>query len=169
MKHEISDGLKRWNDFTGRSTRKQFWWFTGFFLVLPILLQAPLWIAIILFAPALGNLLPFLIISYAWIILIPAQISINVRRLHDVGKSGWLSLVPIYNLYLYIQPSIENGRIPFWSVVEKVALAFIFLPLLGLVNGDIFTSIGGSITWLTIYLAIKWFNDKVKRKNAESD
>ena len=28
-----------------------------------------------------------------------------VRRLHDVGKSGWFILVPIYNLILLVTPS----------------------------------------------------------------
>jgi uncharacterized membrane protein YhaH (DUF805 family) len=168
MKSEIADGLKRWNDFSGRSSRAQYCWFTGFFLALPILLQIPLWVVIFVFAPDPGALLPFLILSYAWAILIPAQISNNARRLHDVGKSGWLMLVPIYSIYLYIQPSYEQGKMPFWHVVEKVALVFIFLPLFGLIEGDITTSLGGSVTWLAIYLTIRWFNGKEKRKLLES-
>jgi uncharacterized membrane protein YhaH (DUF805 family) len=162
MKSGIADGLRRWNDFSGRSSREQYWWFTGFFLALPLLLQIPLWVVLFIFAPGPGALLPFLILSYAWVILIPAQISNNARRLHDVGKSGWLMLVPIYNLYLYIQPSHEQGKMPFWHVIEKVALVFIFLPLLGLLEGDITTSFGGSITWLAIYLQLDGLTAKKK-------
>ncbi|HHH50029.1 MAG TPA: DUF805 domain-containing protein, partial [Saprospiraceae bacterium] len=36
---------------------------------------------------------------YSLGILIPA-IAVGVRRMHDVGKSGWFLLFPIYNLIL---------------------------------------------------------------------
>jgi uncharacterized membrane protein YhaH (DUF805 family) len=36
--------------------------------------------------------------------LIPS-ITAGVRRLHDVGKSGWFYLVPIYNIVLLASPS----------------------------------------------------------------
>lgn len=160
MRSEIADGLKRWNDFAGRSSRSQYWWFSAFFLSVPILIQIPFWIVISLVSTKPVVLLPLLILTYSWVIFIPAQIANNIRRLHDVGKSGWLMLVPIYNLYLYIQPSHEQGKIPFWQVVERVALVFIFLPLVGLIDGDFTTSIGGSLTWLAIYLTIKWINIK---------
>jgi hypothetical protein len=57
---------------------------------------------------------------------------------------------------------------PSWYVAEKVALVFIFLPLFGLLEGDVTTSIGGSITWLAIYLTIRWYNGKEKRKLLET-
>ena len=38
------------------------------------------------------------------ITLIPT-IAVAVRRMHDVGKSGWFILVPIYNLVLVLSPS----------------------------------------------------------------
>lgn len=42
--------------------------------------------------PLLGNL-------YSFAVLIPG-IAVAVRRMHDVGKSGWFILIPIYNLIL---------------------------------------------------------------------
>jgi len=36
--------------------------------------------------------------------LIPT-IAVAVRRMHDVGKSGWFVLVPIYNFILTVTPS----------------------------------------------------------------
>ncbi|MTA57222.1 MAG: DUF805 domain-containing protein, partial [Actinobacteria bacterium] len=32
-------------------------------------------------------------------------IAVAVRRMHDVGKSGWFILIPIYNLILATSPS----------------------------------------------------------------
>jgi uncharacterized membrane protein YhaH (DUF805 family) len=36
---------------------------------------------------------------YTLAVLIPG-IAVGVRRMHDVGKSGWYCLIPIYNLVL---------------------------------------------------------------------
>jgi uncharacterized membrane protein YhaH (DUF805 family) len=36
---------------------------------------------------------------YTLVVLIPS-IAVGVRRMHDVGKSGWFILIPIYNLIL---------------------------------------------------------------------
>lgn len=41
----------------------------------------------------------FLGTIYSLIILLPS-IAVGVRRMHDVGKSGWYLLIPIYNLIL---------------------------------------------------------------------
>jgi len=40
--------------------------------------------------------------------LVPS-ISLGVRRMHDVGKSGWFLLIPFYNLILALSDS-ENGE-----------------------------------------------------------
>jgi uncharacterized membrane protein YhaH (DUF805 family) len=34
------------------------------------------------------------------IAMIMPGIAVGVRRMHDVGKSGWFSLIPIYNIIL---------------------------------------------------------------------
>ena len=36
---------------------------------------------------------------YSLAVLVPS-IAVGVRRMHDVGKSGWYLLIPIYNLVL---------------------------------------------------------------------
>jgi uncharacterized membrane protein YhaH (DUF805 family) len=36
---------------------------------------------------------------YSLVVLLPG-IAVGVRRMHDVGKSGWYLLIPIYNLVL---------------------------------------------------------------------
>lgn len=43
----------------------------------------------------------FLETIYSLGVLIPA-IAVGVRRMHDVGKSGWFLLIPIYNLVLAV-------------------------------------------------------------------
>jgi uncharacterized membrane protein YhaH (DUF805 family) len=39
------------------------------------------------------------------LVLFVPGIAAAIRRMHDVGKSGWFVLVPFYNLYLAVQPS----------------------------------------------------------------
>lgn len=76
--------------FSGRATRSEYWWFVLF------------WYAIILCAVLLGvatgidKPILALIGIFGAISFIPI-VALRVRRLHDIGKSGWwifLGLVP---------------------------------------------------------------------------
>ena len=63
-------------DFKGRSRRSEYWWFTLFNTIV---------------ATVIGAIVP----DYAWIwsliVLVPS-LALCIRRLHDVGKSGWFYL-----------------------------------------------------------------------------
>jgi uncharacterized membrane protein YhaH (DUF805 family) len=84
------DAMNRYADFTGTTTRAQFWlFFLGANLAT--------FIATAIVGPVVGNVLSIFF-------LIPS-ITAGVRRLHDVGKSGWFFLVPIYNVILLASPS----------------------------------------------------------------
>ena len=84
------DGFIRYADFSGVSSRPQYWYF-----ILSTTLAAI--IAQIAFGDFGGNLVSI-------ITLLPT-IAVAVRRMHDVGKSGWFILVPIYNFILAVSPS----------------------------------------------------------------
>ena len=93
-------------DFQGRATRKQFWMYLLFTFLLGIVLgivariNATVGSALTIVA-TLGLLLP--------------NLGIAVRRLHDIGRSGWwilIGLVPVINmiggivlLVFYLLPS----------------------------------------------------------------
>lgn len=86
--------IKSYADFSGRARRMEYWMFELFNVIF------------IFVAFALDNLLGFTIqnlnfglfyILYLLFIIVPG-FAVAVRRLHDVGKSGWfifISLVPI--------------------------------------------------------------------------
>ena len=38
---------------------------------------------------------------YTLAVIVPS-IAVQIRRIHDVGKSGWFILIPIYNLILVL-------------------------------------------------------------------
>lgn len=83
--------FENYANFNGRARRKEYWMF---FLVNVI-------IAFILGFVA-GLISPKLVMIanvYSLVVLIPG-IAVAIRRMHDVGKSGWFVLIPIYNLIL---------------------------------------------------------------------
>jgi len=84
------DGFIRYADFSGVSSRSQYWYFILSTTLAAITAQ-------IAFGDFGGNLVSI-------ITLLPT-IAVAVRRMHDVGKSGWFILVPIYNFILAVSPS----------------------------------------------------------------
>jgi len=86
----LKDGFNRFTDFSGVSTRSQYWYFILGTTIASVIAQ-------VAFGDFGGNLVSI-------ITLLPT-IAVAVRRMHDVGKSGWFILVPIYNLVLVLSPS----------------------------------------------------------------
>lgn len=84
--------LKQYADFKGRARRKEYWMF---FLINTIISYGIVGIAIAAELPALSSISSI----YSLAVLLPT-IAVGVRRMHDVGKSGWFLLIPIYNLIL---------------------------------------------------------------------
>ena len=86
--------LKNYAGFSGRARRKEYWMFVLFNLIFGLL-------AIVLdnVAGTTINPLPYglFYIVYVLAVLIPG-LAVSVRRLHDIGKSGWflfIALIPI--------------------------------------------------------------------------
>jgi len=85
--------LKAWQNyvnFEGRSSRKEYWYFVLFNILSSWLVG--------FIARATGIM--ELSMLYSLAALLPG-LAVGVRRMHDVGKSGWFILIPIYNLVLY--------------------------------------------------------------------
>ena len=86
--------LKRYAEFYGRSTRREFWCFMllQFLLVFVVANVLPLLILRRDGGPAhiLWIVLP---IAFVWLGLIIPTIAVTVRRLHDRNQSGWLVLL----------------------------------------------------------------------------
>lgn len=83
--------LKNYATFTGRARRSEYWYFFLFNIIASFLIG--------IIGGLTGNL--FLGNIYSLLILLPS-IAVGVRRMHDVGKSGWFILIPIYNLVLAV-------------------------------------------------------------------
>jgi len=81
--------LKNYADFNGRARRKEYWMFTLFnfiFLIVATIIDNVV-------GTTIGDL-PYglFYLVYEFAIFIPGM-AVSVRRLHDVGKSGWFYLI----------------------------------------------------------------------------
>ncbi len=95
--------FKKFADFNGRSGRAEYWYFFLFNIIAAIILSTLDNIIFIRNELLVinGMIVNIFILSpvYALITLIPG-LAVAVRRMHDVGKSGWFLLIPIYNIVL---------------------------------------------------------------------
>jgi uncharacterized membrane protein YhaH (DUF805 family) len=77
--------------FNGRARRAEYWYFTLFNVIISFVLG---------FLAGMIKM-PWIASIYSIAVLIPG-IAVAIRRMHDVGKSGWFILIPIYNLILAV-------------------------------------------------------------------
>lgn len=80
--------LKQYVDFSGRARRKEFWMFTLFNMIIYIALMLIMIAGITSQNDSLTGIGIILFIAYDLAIIIP-HLAVCVRRLHDVGRSGW--------------------------------------------------------------------------------
>lgn len=109
MGHFI-EAFQRYWDFRGRSTRSNYWYFQLFSFIITV----ALFIVDEKFTK-IGSIDNFGILGlmYGVFILVPSTM-LAIRRLHDIGKSGWwmlISLIPIFGWILYFIWTIrESGE-----------------------------------------------------------
>jgi uncharacterized membrane protein YhaH (DUF805 family) len=81
--------LKKYAVFSGRSQRAEYWYFFLFNVIISI--------ALAIISTVIGDDSSILRMLYGLAVLIPG-IAVSVRRLHDVGKSGWMLLIGLIPL-----------------------------------------------------------------------
>ena len=97
MFNTFMGSLKKYVDFSGRATRKEFWTYVFFYYLLSFasgLIDGFLDLDIFGNLVVLGLTIPY--------------VSCAARRMHDVGKSGWFMIVPIYNFILALTPTVPE-------------------------------------------------------------
>lgn len=97
----IKTCLAKYADFKGRASRSEFWWFALFQVVVSIVL----------------GFISYSLQGLAGLALLLPALAVGTRRLHDIGKSGWLQLVwliPIIGwlllIYWLVQPTVAGGN-----------------------------------------------------------
>lgn len=88
------DVLKKYAVFNGRAHRREYWMFTLFNVIVSIIFS----IVDSLFETNIFNML------YTLAVFLPS-LGVSIRRLHDIGRSGWwllLSFIPVIGWILLI-------------------------------------------------------------------
>lgn len=105
-----------YSNFNGRASRKEYWMFYLFYMIFAIFAMVADNILGITFTVGEGYYA--VNIGYGWIyllfvlaLLIPG-LAVGIRRLHDVGKSGWwllISLIPLIGVIWLIVLLATDG------------------------------------------------------------
>lgn len=100
--------LKKYAVFSGRARRSEFWWFTLFATIASIV---AIEIDIAIFGEGMEDPTPLsTVLSLA--LLLP-WLSVTVRRLHDIGRTGWwylISLIPIIGWIALIVFTVTDSK-----------------------------------------------------------
>lgn len=84
----IRSGLSKWLTFSGRAARSEYWYWLLFVVILTCVLS------FIGISASEDSVIGFIVSLFFWL----ATLSVSVRRLHDLDKTGWwvlLSLIPL--------------------------------------------------------------------------
>lgn len=146
----IPQPIRQYAQFHGRMTRSQYFRWLGLLLVVYIVCA---WVDLRFIAPLLGYL-PFeeveeqyLTIAAGLLFAVP-WLSSNVRRLHDVSRSGWWMLLAIFPL-LIVMFSEDVG----FSLYGLLTEGF----LANLIPADLAESAINSLPWVVIGIGVVCF------------
>jgi uncharacterized membrane protein YhaH (DUF805 family) len=95
MIEALNDSLRRFVDFKGRSNKLQYNSFLLFYILVDLIIT-------------LINPNALLVNNLIVGALTVPLIAVEIRRSHDVGKSGWWILVPFYSIYLMFKNSVPG-------------------------------------------------------------
>jgi uncharacterized membrane protein YhaH (DUF805 family) len=102
------EALKKYGVFSGRSRRKEYWYFVLFVAIISIVLNI---IDGLIGAYARSSGVGLLSSIFSLAILIPS-IAVTVRRLHDIDRTGWwvlISLVPLVGWIVLLVFNVQDG------------------------------------------------------------
>lgn len=115
LKESFVTCMQKYTDFSGRAPRSEYWWFVlAQFLIGFVLGFIFGFIGAIM---GMGSGLADIVSLIVTLGFILPTIAVAVRRLHDIGKSGWwylLVFIPILGwlllLFWFVQPSAEESN-----------------------------------------------------------
>ena len=102
------EALKKYAVFSGRSRRKEYWYFVLFSVIVSLVLSA---VDALLGTFSSSTNVGLLGGIYGLAIIIPS-IAVSVRRLHDIDRTGWwvlISLVPVIGTIILLVFAVLDG------------------------------------------------------------
>lgn len=95
--------LQNYAVFSGRARRAEYWYFYLFSSLVSIFLG--------IISAVISEKLSILTLVYSFAVIIPG-LAVSVRRLHDIGKSGWmllLGLIPLVGaIWLFVLSVMDS-------------------------------------------------------------
>ncbi|MDE7144910.1 MAG: DUF805 domain-containing protein [Duncaniella sp.] len=90
-------------NFNGRSSRSEYWWFALALFILSAIIR-------VIFGMDTTGQIVSGIVNIA--LLLPS-LGVAVRRMHDIGKSGWwvlINLIPLVGLIIFIVWTVKDSQ-----------------------------------------------------------
>ena len=150
----IKSVFSKYAVFSGRARRSEYWYFALFYFLVGLALDC----------------IPFLnFLSFIWILamLIPS-ITVSVRRLHDIGKSGWNFLIVAipqllligYLVYIFFLVFIDltEADINFYNLSDNLEVAIDIIKNSFMANTSSLATLGiiGIIDFAATILWLVW-------------
>jgi len=105
--------LKNATDFSGRARRKEYWMYTLFnvlFSMIAAMADHLFGLTFVIEGTDVGY--GYIYLLYGLLVFIPG-LAVSVRRLHDVGKSGWfllIAIIPIIGAIWLLVLFVTDGK-----------------------------------------------------------
>lgn len=102
--------FKKYITFNGRASRSEYWFF---FLFNCIIASVLFGLAIVINQENVSLIFLGLTLAYSLVVFLPA-LAVTVRRLHDIGKSGWLYcivFIPYIGAFILLYFLCKKGDI----------------------------------------------------------
>lgn len=135
--------------FSGRASRAEFWWFVLFVTLVTLLLRA-IDYAMFGIDPDTGMPTRFLSNAFALLSTLPL-FTAGWRRLHDVGKPGWLMLAPFLLSGAFIIAALAG--VSLFALLEQSQSVMKLAYFLGVVALLVYAILSAALTlWLVWWL-----------------
>lgn len=98
------EAFRRYRDFSGRSSRRNYWWFMLANILIIFAFNVVLRMMVAPGPSSIRIVLTILLVVY-YLALIEPSIALTVRRLHDTGRSGWwilIELIPLVGVVWFL-------------------------------------------------------------------
>ena len=108
FRKSISQCLREYASFSGRATRREFWWW---------LLAVSIGYLVVLIV---ANLIGFsLLVSIFQLAVVLPTLAVTSRRLHDINKSGWWQLAWLGLAVVALLPSATGFMVGFLRAAQE--------------------------------------------------
>ena len=108
----IATCFRKYADFSGRARRSEYCKFMFFTMIVEVLTTAVFTTIIPIVVDINGSEISLIYLAACLIFALP-KLAVSVRRLHDIGKSGWfylISLIPVVGQIIFFIWCVKDSE-----------------------------------------------------------